>query len=425
MSIDFYKEFGPLGYLANYSQHGFYKNGIYYKTVEHFYQSEKFDNEEIKNKIINANTPKEASNIGRDRNNKRKDNFKKIKEEVMYEGVLEKFRQNADIRSKLIETGNSPIREMTIDEYYWGVGKDLSGENHIGKTLMKVRNTIKNEIINDILNRCKNKKIYVIGHKNPDFDSIISSLILTNILKYNNCDAIFSLRDENIIEKELINDYLNEEYSVIDNYEDKEFILVDHNNLDGINKNNVIGAIDHHIITGEIDNLIEIEYASCCLLIYDLFKEKYDFSEKEKMLIGLTVLTDTEYLTSSRYNEISKKLYNELNLNLDVKKIQQKYFKTTDFKKSIQFNLKDNYKEYTYSNVKIRRSMITSYSYEKQRYYDEYKESMESNDIDLLIWCDYEKLTTYIIYNGMELIYPNFTTSTNLVIKFLFDEKSL
>ena len=77
MAIEFYKEFGELGYLASYSNHGFYKNDIYYKTVEHYYQSEKFDNLEIRNKIINSTTPKEASIIGRDRNNKRIDNFYK------------------------------------------------------------------------------------------------------------------------------------------------------------------------------------------------------------------------------------------------------------------------------------------------------------------------------------------------------------
>ena len=149
MSVDFYKEFGPLGYLANYSNHGFYKNGIYYKTVEHYYQSEKFDNKEITENRINATTPKEASNIGRDRNNIRKPNFKQIKDDVMYEGVLEKFRQNKDIQEKLLETGNEEIREMTIDEYYWGVGKDQSGENHIGRILMRVRDKIKEE--NNIL----------------------------------------------------------------------------------------------------------------------------------------------------------------------------------------------------------------------------------------------------------------------------------
>ena len=72
MSIDFYKEHGPLGYLANYSNHGFSKDGVYYKTAEHYYQASKFDKEEIRNKIINCSTPKEASTIGRDRNNIRK-----------------------------------------------------------------------------------------------------------------------------------------------------------------------------------------------------------------------------------------------------------------------------------------------------------------------------------------------------------------
>ena len=53
--IEFYKEFGELGYLANYSNHGFTKDGVFYKTVEHYYQSEKFDDPEIKNKIIKTN----------------------------------------------------------------------------------------------------------------------------------------------------------------------------------------------------------------------------------------------------------------------------------------------------------------------------------------------------------------------------------
>ena len=41
MSVDFYKEHGPLGYLANYSNHGFTVDGVYYKTAEHYYQANK------------------------------------------------------------------------------------------------------------------------------------------------------------------------------------------------------------------------------------------------------------------------------------------------------------------------------------------------------------------------------------------------
>ena len=418
MSIDFYKEFGELGYLANYSNHGFYKDNVYYKTVEHFYQASKFDNKKIKEKIINCSTPKEASNIGRDRNNIRIANFKDIKLDVMYEGIYLKFTQNKDIRSKLIETRNNQIREMSVKESFWGIGPNLDGENHIGIILEKVRDQVKKDVLNNIINNCKNKKVYIIGHHKPDADSIFSAYILSNILKSLGIDAVFSVRD-----KELIDDYLKEDYEVIDDYNDKHFILVDHNNLDGIPKENVIGAIDHHRITNDVDELIEIEYASCLLLIYDLFKDIYKFDEKEKKLIALSVLSDTEYLTSSRFTSEDQSLYKELNVSINENELRKKYFKTTDFSNNIKDNLYKDYKEYDFHNKHIKRSLIKSYSKDKDEYYDSYTNSMKSNIINLLIWCDYEKLITYFNYNGINLTYPSFTTSTYLILDYLEKQK--
>ena len=425
MSVDFYKEHGPLGYLANYSNHGFIKDGVYYKTAEHYYQASKFDDETIRKKIINAETPKEASIIGRDRNNIRKKNCRTKKLDDMYTAVYLKFSQNKDIRSKLIETRNQEIREMTTKESYWGIGPNFDGINHIGKILMRVRKKVKSDLIKEIINNCKNKKVYVIGHHKPDADSVISAYILTCILKSMGIDAVFSVRDNNIIDNELVRDFLNEEYEVIDDYNDKNFILVDHNNLDNIPKENVIGAIDHHRITGEVDDLIEIEYASTALLIYDLFKDKYHFSEKERKLIALTVLSDTEYLTSSRFDNEDKKLLEELNINLDIESLKKKYFKTTNFKNTINDNLHEDYKEYDYNNHRINRSLIKSYTSDKDKYYEDYINSMKSNIINLLIWCDYEALVTYLNYNGINLTYPTFTTSTYLILDYLEKQKYL
>ena len=64
--IRFYKEFGSLGYLATYSSHGFYKDNVYWKTSEHYYQAQKFLDPAVRKLIIDAPTPKEASNIGSD-----------------------------------------------------------------------------------------------------------------------------------------------------------------------------------------------------------------------------------------------------------------------------------------------------------------------------------------------------------------------
>lgn len=425
MSIDFYKEYGPLGYLANYSNHGFTKDGVYYKTAEHYYQASKFDDEDIKKRIIECPTPKDASIIGRDRNNIRKKNCRSKKIDDMYTAVYLKFRENKDIRSKLIETRNEEIREMTTKESYWGVGPNLDGLNNIGKILMRVRKKVKKELLKEIINKCKNKKVYVIGHHKPDADSVISAYLLTNVLKSLGIDAVFSVRDKDITDKEIINDFIDEKYEVINDYSNKNFILVDHNNLDGIPKNNVIGSIDHHTITGEIEDLIEIEYSSCALLIYDLFKDRYNFSEKEKILIAISVLSDTDYLTSMRFTEEDKKLYDELNVNLNVEDLKKKYFKTTDFKKDIKENLHDDYKEYIYNSKKINRSIIRSNTLEKDNYYDEYTKNMKKNVINLLIWCDYESLKTYFNYNGVNLTYPTFTTSTILILNYLQEKKHL
>lgn len=426
--IEFYKEFGELGYLANYSNHGFTKNGIFYKTVEHYYQSEKFDDPEIKKRIINAPTPKEASNIGRDRSNIRKENFKEIKNQVMFDGILEKFRQNRDIAYKLIETRNKKIAEATIDEYYWGIGKDKSGKNVIGDILVKVRERIKREILDNIIMNCKGKEVFVLGHKNPDADSIISSYILSRILKRLGANAHFAVLSEQYeyckSDIKLINNYIKEEPVIVDDINNKLFVLVDHNNLEGLSTDNVIGAIDHHIMTGEVYDTLEIEYASTGLLIYDLFKDIYEFTTEEKELIGLSVLADTDYLCSSRFTEEDKKLFLELDFKLDVEKLQKEYFLVNDMSLSIMDNLMINYKEYNKDIGRVRRSLIYTYTEEYENNFNKYVEYLNNSDDNwLLIWCDFEGKNTYAWFMGETYELGYLVTSTNLVFKYLEDKR--
>lgn len=143
--IRFYKEFGPLGYLATYSNHGFYKDGVYWKTSEHYYQAQKFEDENVRKMIINAPTPKEASNIGRSREFRIKDNWAQIKQAVMFDAVYYKFKQNPDILKLLLETGDAYIVEATVKENYWGCGPYNDGQNNYGKIVMRVRDTLRKE----------------------------------------------------------------------------------------------------------------------------------------------------------------------------------------------------------------------------------------------------------------------------------------
>ncbi len=143
MAIKFYKEYGELGYLATYSAYGFIEKGIYYQTSEHYYQSKKFAEKFVINKILLAPTPRIASEIGRNRKYKLRKNWCLIKNDVMYNAVFYKFFQNEELRKKLLATGNQEIIEETVKESYWGCGPNKDGKNNYGKILELVRENIR------------------------------------------------------------------------------------------------------------------------------------------------------------------------------------------------------------------------------------------------------------------------------------------
>ncbi len=429
MAIYFYKEFGELGYLANYSNHGFEKNGVYYKTVEHYYQSQKFLDLELRKKVIEAETPKEASNIGRDRNHPLRKNWKEMKQQVMLEGVLAKFRSHPTILQKLIETRNEEIIENTIDEYYWGCGKDKTGENNFGKILCHAREILKQELFHRIFDWEALKKlshVYVIGHMHPDADSIFSSYLLSNIFCYFGVKASFSILANDTYandDKKLIDDFLPESPIIITESDDKVFFLVDHNDYDqSVGNKCIIGSIDHHVYSGKVSNTFEIEYASTGLLIFDLFKDIYPFSDLEKQLVAYTVLADTEYLVSTRYRESDASLYQSLNVMIDLKNFQKKYFMTTDFNRSVEENFFQNYKKYV-RDIEINKVSFKVYR-EDERYLHDYLIHLKTlSGTWLFIWAyyDYPYSEVYLWQDGKltQIIYDYTVTSAVLTIKDL------
>ena len=284
----------------------------------------------------------------------------------------------------------------------------------------------------DISDLKKLDQIYIIGHNNVDADSYFSSYVLSNILKSFNINSDFVILDNYLISdenKELINDYLKEKPIIIkrSHIKNKNFILVDHNDLDQSlksNKCNILFSIDHHINTNKIKKCYTDEYSSTLLYIYYLFKDIYEFSKKEKELIALSVMADSEYLTSTRYKESDKKLYEELNVDLDNIKIRNKYFKTTDFNLEISFNIINNHKPYTIENKKIDRVILKGYFKDRHnvpKYLEKINKLFSNN---FVIWNEYDTLKTEVYYKG-KLVkeYDYILTSSVLILKELIEDK--
>ncbi|OUL37407.1 Swarming motility protein ybiA [Nostoc sp. T09] len=145
MTIYFYKVWQPYGCFSNFSPHGIQIQGIYWPTVEHYYQAQKFVGSidaVIIPVIHNAQTPEEAAALGRCSTRQIRADWELVKTQVMREAVLKKFLTHAEIRDILLSTGNEILVENSPKDYFWGCGANKTGQNHLGKVLMSVREEI-------------------------------------------------------------------------------------------------------------------------------------------------------------------------------------------------------------------------------------------------------------------------------------------
>ena len=117
-------------------------DGIKYKNSEAAFQAAKTLNLTMRKKISNYN-PSEAKKEGR-RLLLRPD-WEESKDRIMEEIVRAKFKQNPELKSKLLATGSATLIEgNTWKDIYWGTCQG-KGENKLGKILMKIREELQSD----------------------------------------------------------------------------------------------------------------------------------------------------------------------------------------------------------------------------------------------------------------------------------------
>lgn len=143
MAILFYRINDKYGCFSNFSHHKFILEGNIWKTSEHYFQAQKFHNSRYEEVIRLLDNPMEVAKMGRDRNLPLRKDWEEVKDSVMKRANLEKFKQNTEILEILFSTGNEKIVENTVNDYYWGCGKNGTGKNKLGIILMEVREELR------------------------------------------------------------------------------------------------------------------------------------------------------------------------------------------------------------------------------------------------------------------------------------------
>lgn len=164
--------------------------------------------------------------------------------------------------------------------------------------------------------------IYLISHKNPDTDSIVSSLIMKDFLEKTG-EKITACRLGKINkETAYVLKYLKEKApTLITNAVGKKVFLLDHNEMEqsckGLDKAEIVGIFDHHRLggletTGPIFCRIE-PLGSTSTLVFKIFKEKYfTINKKQAALLLCGIISDTLKFISPTTTEEDKKIAEEL-----------------------------------------------------------------------------------------------------------------
>jgi len=144
MDVFFYsRDHEPYGFLSNFCRAKQTVDGVEYPTNEHYYQSQKAKDIVDKDSIRSQPTPFLAMRLGRALPpSKMVENWDLKKVGIMREGLMAKFSQNPDLKTRLLATGDAHLHEDSPTDGFWG-WKHGNGSDILGSLLEETREKLR------------------------------------------------------------------------------------------------------------------------------------------------------------------------------------------------------------------------------------------------------------------------------------------
>ena len=144
------------GYLSNWYMSDFIIDGIMYSSLEQYMMYMKavtFDDKDSADKILAITDVEKIKELGKGVKNYNDVIWNGVRQIIVYNGLLEKFRQNIDLREQLLATGDAILAECAVSDKVWGIGLSMydndrfdmtkwKGQGLLGFALMKVRDEL-------------------------------------------------------------------------------------------------------------------------------------------------------------------------------------------------------------------------------------------------------------------------------------------
>jgi ribA/ribD-fused uncharacterized protein len=145
MVIYFFSQSETHREFSNFAPFGIDLDDARWPTVEHHYQAQKFADPQLRKTIRKAEKPVIAKSLADKNKAAIRPDWDAVKDEVMYRAVRRKFELHAELRELLLATGAEDIVESAPNDYYWGVGREGTGQNRLGKIIERIRAELRAE----------------------------------------------------------------------------------------------------------------------------------------------------------------------------------------------------------------------------------------------------------------------------------------
>ena len=159
-AIYFHKPEEPNGYLSNWYRSPFDLMGMHFTSAEQFIMYQKcsiFGDSVSAEQILSTDDTALQQAIGRKSKGYIDSVWDGMRQAIVVRGLLAKFRQNPELRQKLLDTGEAYLVECAVSDKTWACGislyddqrRDVSnwkGKNILGFALMTVRSVLQEQI---------------------------------------------------------------------------------------------------------------------------------------------------------------------------------------------------------------------------------------------------------------------------------------
>lgn len=147
------------GYLSNWFLADFCVGDIRFSSMEQYMMYQKavlFQDADTAEEILKTSNVGKIKGLGRSVENYVDAVWNGMRQIVVYEGLLEKFQQNEELKQKLLATKNHMLAECAVQDKIWGIGLSMKderrfdlnewqGQNLLGFALMRVREKLNDD----------------------------------------------------------------------------------------------------------------------------------------------------------------------------------------------------------------------------------------------------------------------------------------